>query len=116
MYKTSAVLQVTSDFHIVLNRPSPDNMSYHAYVVDYLKQQHLPNDFFKRLILDQEYFKEGVEFIINCMIIDWVLKDDDGYTIPFNLTDAREILSDVHFGVTIYKNILNFCITEEPFK
>ncbi|EHD0339998.1 hypothetical protein JZM66_002060 [Salmonella enterica] len=116
MYSTSAVLEITKDFQIILNRPSPENSNYHAYVVDYLKQQHLPDDFFKRLILKQEYFKEGVEFIINCIIIDWVLKDDDGYAIPFNLTDARELLNNVHFGITIYKNILNFCTTEDPFK
>jgi hypothetical protein len=54
--------------------------------------------FSNALILKQEYFKEGVEFIINCIIIDWVLKDDDGYAIPFNLTDARELLNNVHFA------------------
>ena len=116
MYSTSAVLEITKHFQIILNRPSPENSTYHAYVADYLKQQHLPDDFFKRLILKQEYFKEGVEFIINCIIIDWVLKDDDGYAIPFNLTDARELLNNVHFGITIYKKILNFCTTEDPFK
>lgn len=114
--KASAELILNENFKITVLNLNTTNQAYNAAVAEYMKgRSALPEDFFERL-WKQEYFPQGVEFVANVLMLDWVLLSEDDTPEPFSPKEAIELMSDDRFGPSIYARVIQFSINSAMFK
>lgn len=111
----SSVLELNSNFKMVILHLAVSNQVYNIRSSEYFRNNPVPEDFFTRFY-KSDYSDDIINFVANVIILDWELSDDDGNKVEFSVNDAIELLKDPRFGSSVFTKIISHTIVSENFE